>query len=296
MQDSFSKFHPLVNFSYFVAVMAFSMFIMHPVFLAISLLTSFAYSLYLSFLIGKSKTVLLTPLLILPIMLFNTAFNHGGATILSYLPGGNPLTLESIIYGGAAGCLMVSVLLWFICFTLVITTDKFIYLFGRIIPSLSLVISMALRFIPRFINQFKAVSASERAFGRDISKGGLISRIKNAVRILSITVSWSMENAIETADSMKSRGYGLPERTAFSPYCFEFRDKVTLTVIFILTVYVAVGLFTDSLYYNYLPIIKWSFGGAYSISVYIAYSILCLIPMAVNVKEELKWKSLRSKI
>ncbi|MBE7055615.1 MAG: energy-coupling factor transporter transmembrane protein EcfT, partial [Ruminococcaceae bacterium] len=31
--------------------------------------------------------------------LINPAFNHEGVTILYYLPGGNPLTLESVYYG-----------------------------------------------------------------------------------------------------------------------------------------------------------------------------------------------------
>ena len=35
--------------------------------------------------------------------LINPAFNHEGATLLTYLPSGNPLTLESILYGLAAG-------------------------------------------------------------------------------------------------------------------------------------------------------------------------------------------------
>ena len=32
----------------------------------------------------------------------NPAFDHEGATLLAYLPSGNPLTLESIAYGVAA--------------------------------------------------------------------------------------------------------------------------------------------------------------------------------------------------
>lgn len=33
----------------------------------------------------------------------NPAFSHEGRTILRYLPSGNPLTLESILYGIAQG-------------------------------------------------------------------------------------------------------------------------------------------------------------------------------------------------
>ncbi len=43
----------------------------------------------------------------------NLAFNHEGATILAYLPSGNPLTLESIAYGFAAAAMLAAVVLWF---------------------------------------------------------------------------------------------------------------------------------------------------------------------------------------
>ena len=77
-----------------------------------------------------------------PLLLFsavlNPLFNHEGATILTYLPDGNPLTLESMLYGVSAAAMMVTVILWFSCYNSVMTSDKFLYLFGRVIPALSL--------------------------------------------------------------------------------------------------------------------------------------------------------------
>lgn len=99
MKDAFSTFHPIVNFTWFAAVLIFSMFFMHPVFLLISLACSFCYSVLLS---GK-KAVRFNLLYMLPLLLFmavlNPAFNHAGETILFYLRSGNPITLESILYG-----------------------------------------------------------------------------------------------------------------------------------------------------------------------------------------------------
>ena len=45
--DTFSGYHPLINFTYFVIVIGLSMFYMHPVFLALSLIGSVSYSIYL---------------------------------------------------------------------------------------------------------------------------------------------------------------------------------------------------------------------------------------------------------
>lgn len=158
----------------------------------------------------------------------NPAFNHEGVTILAYTPNGNPITLKSLIYGVASAAMLVSVVQWFSCYNEVMTSDKFVYLFGRIIPALSLVLSMTLRFVPKFNAQLKTVRTAQQCVGRDVSNGSIVQRMKHGITILSILVTWSLENAIETADSMRSRGYGLPGRSAFSIYRMDSRDRSAL--------------------------------------------------------------------
>lgn len=70
-------------------------------------------------------------------------FNHYGVTMLYYVKSsGNWITLEALVYGVVLGAVMFVVIQWFSCYNKVMTTDKFIYLFGRIIPALSLILSM----------------------------------------------------------------------------------------------------------------------------------------------------------
>ena len=147
-RDAFSACHPLVNFLYFGMVLVFSMFFMHPVCLAASLAAALAYALYLRGGRALRRDLLLILPLVLLTALLNPAFNHQGMTILAYFPNGNPLTGESLWYGLAAGTMVAAVILWFVCYNAVMTSDKFVYLFGRVIPSLSLVLSMTLRFVP----------------------------------------------------------------------------------------------------------------------------------------------------
>lgn len=296
MKDTFSRFHPIVNFAYFLAVLLFSMFIMQPVCLLISIICATAYAVYLN---GK-KAVVFSLKFMLPMFLLaaviNPAFNHRGVTILTYLPSGNPLTLESIIYGIAAGVMLISVIQWFSCFNVVMTTDKFVYLFGRVIPALSLVLSMTLRFVPKFKAQFNVVRNAQRCIGRDISTGSNTQRLKNAMKILSIMITWSLENALETADSMKSRGYGLRGRTAFSIYRFELRDGVLLAVTAVLSAYVLVGKSLGYINWAYYPMMTGSGISIYSVSILAAYGLLCLLPLIINIKEDCKWKRLKSEI
>ena len=296
MRDTFSGYHPTINLLFFVLVLAFSMFIMHPACLLISFVCGFAYSVYLN---GKKALkfglIFLLPMLIVTSLL-NPAFNHAGGTILLYLASGNPLTLESIAYGIASAVLLCAVASWFACFNAVMTSDKFVFLFGRIIPALSLILSMALRFVPRFKAQIKVISNAQKCVGRDASNGGIFKRIRHGIRILSIMVTWALENAIETADSMKGRGYGLPGRTAFSIYRFDARDRTALIYLLVCGGYVVAGAAVGGLYYRYFPTIKGAPLTVYNASLFVIYAALCIMPLVLNVKEDLKWKAIESKI
>ena len=295
MRDCFSTYHPVVNFVFFAEVLGFSMFLLHPVCLVISLLCGAGYALCLN---GR-KAVGLCLKGVLPMMVFtailNPIFSHEGITILTYLPSGNPLTLESVLYGLAAAAMLGAVVLWFSCFSAVITSDKFVYLFGRIIPALSLVLSMALRFVPRFGQQLRVVTRAQKCIGRDPSRGSLLHRIKCAGAILSVMVTWSLENGIDTADSMKSRGYGLPGRTAFSIFRFDKRDKQALVLLLALGAAVLAGAALECLTWRYFPSVKWS-TAPLSLAVLAAYGALCAFPIILNRKEARKWKALRSNI
>lgn len=293
MGNAFAGYHPAVNFIYFVLVLLCTMFFMHPVCLAISLVCSIAYSVKLN---GK-KAVKFNLKYMLPLLLvsalLNPAFNHEGVTILTYLPSGNPLTLESVAYGIAAACMLVSVISWFSCYNAVMTSDKFIYLFGRVIPSLSLIFSMVLRFVPKFKEQMKVVSNAQKCVGRDVSNGSVVQRVKHGLTILSILTTWALENAIETADSMKSRGYGRPGRTAFSIFTFDARDKKALLAIGAAGVYTVIGAVMGGMHYRFFPSMKGLPPTPYSVSVFAAYFVLCTIPLIMEFWEDRVWKAIR---
>ena len=295
MTDSFSSYHPIINMFFFMLVLVFSMFFMHPACLVISFISAFTYSIYLN---GK-KALRFSLIFILPILiitaLVNPLFNHKGGTILTYLRSGNPLTLESIVYGLAAALMLVAVISWFSCFNTVMTADKFAYLLGRVIPSLSLILYMSFRFIPSFKAQIKVISDAQKCIGRDMSNGSIISKARHGIRIISIMVTWVLENAIETADSMKGRGYGLPGRTAFSIFRFDRRDAFALLYILSCAAVVLTGAAMGAYHFRYYPTIKGDWTGAPAIVVFTAYFALGAFPLIINIKEDIVWKRIESK-
>lgn len=291
---AFGSFHPLVNFLYFVLVLACTVVILHPVCLVISLLCAVSCAVLLkgreAFRRGLSY---LLPMMLIAALL-NPAFNHRGVTILCYLPGGNPLTLESALYGAAASVMMAAVLCWFSCYNEVMTSDKFLCLFGRAAPGFSLLLSMVLRFVPRLRAQLRVISDAQRCIGRDIGSGSLPHRIRCGVHILSILVTWSLESAIETADSMKSRGYGLRGRTAFAIFRFDGRDGQLLSCIIGAGAYIGMGMITGGLKWHYFPALNFGALTLYSASIFAVYFALCALPLILQIMEGRKWTALRS--
>lgn len=294
MRDGFSKLHPAVGFVYYAAVIIFSSITMQPVCIAVSLVCALLNAVYLN---GK-KPALFALRVLLPmaaaVSLINPIVNHQGVTVIEYFPWGNPLTLESILFGLAAASMLCSVALWFSSVNTVITSDKVVYLFGRILPSLSLVLSMSLRFVPRFIEQLRTVRSARSTLNRERSEASLFGRIRESVTVISHVVSWALEGSIETADSMKSRGYGLKGRTAFSLYKFRREDAAVLAIILVLTAALTAGYilgFADFLFY---PSLTGELISVRAVSFYALYFLIMIIPLIKGVGEGFKWKRLRS--
>ena len=286
-RHAFFSCHPLVNLLYFALVLWFSAFFLHPLFLAVSLLSALLTAVQ----INGAEAVRRSARWIVPAALFaagvNAAFNHEGVTILTYFPSGNPLTLESLCWSAAAAGMLAAVLLWFSCWNTVMTSDKLMYLFGRLVPALSLLLSMTLRFVPRFQRKFCELMELRRA-ARQTKKASGYERLKDAVEVFSVMIGWSLENASETAASMKSRGYGLPGRTAFFPYCFDRRDRRLLWLLSGCGAYILAGWMAGGIRWRYYPAMRGAFT-PFSVSVALAELILCLTPAILQWRDERAW-------
>lgn len=292
-RDAFTGFHPAVNLVYFAAAIGMTMFLMHPVFLALSMAGGCAYLWYLQGGRGLVRQVGY----LLPVLLFmavlNPVFNHEGITVLFYLRSDDPVTLEAVCFGLASAVMMGASILWFNCCNVVFTTDKIIYLFGRVIPSLSLLVSMTLRFVPRFKEYLQATLQVQRAMQPPNHK---LETLKQALTAFSATVSWAMEQSIVTADSMKSRGYGSAGRTAYSIYRFERRDGIALLSLAALCAGTAVPWLLGWIEWSFYPAMTGQLLGPGQLLSYLSFSGICLMPLIIDLTEDCKWNSLRSRI
>ena len=286
--DSFSQFHPLVNFLFFVAAIAFTVVIRHPAYLIAGLACGLCYYLMLSGKKALRMVLALIPMFFI-IAFINPLFNINGATVLFRIFG-RPYTFEALCYGFVVAAMFMSMMVWFGCYNAVLTSDKFTSLFGNLIPSLSLLLVMILRLIPSFARKAAQISGCRRSIGKGISdEAKLKEKVADGITIISALTDWALEGSIITGDSMRARGYGAAKRSSFRIYRMTVRDWVLLVMILVLAL--AVILFANTsveiIPVLKIPFVDWSFG---------LYCLFFLIPIILQIKEDVLWRIFISKI
>lgn len=293
LTDFFGEYHPIIVFLYFLIMLGITMFVNHPVILLCSFLGAMSYSAVLK---GKDKAAkqLLTVCLpgLIAVTLVNAAFNHYGVTILFYLHSGNAVTLESIMYGLVLGGVLFISIQWFQCLNEVMTSDRLVYLFGKLTPALSLILSMVFRFVPRFNRQLHTIQNGQKCFGRNMEGESVFQKIRQGIKEFSILVTWSLENALDTADSMKARGYGLPGRSSFSIFRFRKKDWILAGLMLFLGGWILWGGSHGCFWATYNP--KMEIGGLKAgmagIFSWLAAGVFSLLPVLVDSVENARWE------
>lgn len=293
-ESQFGTYHPAVLFVYYGLVITIAMFTTHPVVLACVLAGGICLFAQLHPMRVTAGNLVYYFFMFLLIALCNPLFVHNGETILFFM-NDNPVTFEAICYGAAIAAMITGVMFWCKNYTVILTTDKFLYLFGRILPKLSLVLSMAIRFLSLFKQQAKKIGRAQKAMGLYAGESRT-DQLLGGVRTFDSLLSWGLENSLETADAMCARGYGLPGRTSFSAFTFHRRDGVMLGVIALLAALIVISWLRGDFYFAYYPVILQANGGAGAVGGYLAVFAFMMIPSFVEVKEKMRWNFLKSKI
>lgn len=286
--DAFSRCHPVVNFLYFVLAIGFGVVIQHPAYMLAAVLGSAVYYLLLKGSKGIPMILAMIPVFLL-ITLVNPLFNVLGETVLFSLMG-RPYTLEALYYGAVVGGMFLVMMLWFGCYNVVLTSDKFTSLFGKLIPALSLLLVMVLRMIPNLMRKTVQISGARKSIGKGAGdSSSRKEKIRDGMTVISALTDWALEGSIVTADSMRSRGYGAAKRTNFQIYTMTGQDWVLLGLIAALALATVLVGDKTAVFIPGLQIapLNWGFG---------AYCAYLLLPTALHWKEALTWHILRSGI
>lgn len=287
MRHIFEIYHPFVIFFYLAVAMVSTMLTMQPAFVILSFVCASAYAIYLTGWQAYVHALKRVGLLGLVVALANPLFNHKGLTVLCMWMG-NPITLEALLYGGCAAGMLMSIWLWCMCWNQLMTTDRFLHVFGRIFPTLALLLSIVMRMIPQARYKAEAIAQAQQAMGLGIAQAQGKERVRRGVRIATVLMALSLENSMDTADAMKCRGYGARrKRTSFSPFRFRRQDGVLLGVMVVLAASaiagICLGMRTASFYPFWTP-------AAISPMFYVADALFLCTPLILQAKEEWAWK------
>ena len=291
----FENFHPAINLIYFVSVIWGTVCFRQPVFLVVSYVCACAYSVKRN---GRRAVVFglcLLPLIVI-FALYYSGYTHFGITVMRQNFIGNNMTLESLLYGLTLGITAAAVVMWMSCVFSVFTADKVVYLFGRISPKLSLFLSIALRTVPRVKAQAKKIGAARSAIGCGMRQGNILRRAVNGLKLFSMLITWLLESMATVSDSMRSRGYSLKGRTAFSIYRFDNRDRSFVIGIFACLTVVLMAVMLGQTDMTFDPRIIMNPITRVSYVFYCGYAVLCLLPMALEIIGQRRFEQLRKNI
>ena len=289
--DAFSRFHPAVNFAFFVGAIGFGVVVQHPAYIAAGVICGLVY--YLTLMGAKGLKLLggMVPMFLL-ITLINPLFNTYGKTVLfTYFD--RPYTFEAVCYGMTLGGMFLLMMVWFSCYNVVLTSDKFICLFGSLIPSLSLLLVMVLRLIPSFMRKTKQIIGARNSIGKGGNENASVKeKAMSGMTVLSALTDWALEGSIVTADSMRARGYGSAKRTSFQIYRMTARDWTVIALEAVLALAVILTISaggTEASYTYQVSVAPVTWG-------YAAYWAFLLIPTVIETKEAIQWRIIRSNI
>lgn len=287
------SYNPISVAVYYLAVACIAMLCMQPILLCISLCGALILCI-LRHDVRSIRTHLGFFCLFAITLLVNPLLSHNGATVLLVI-GDAPFTLEAILWGATSGAAILAVLYWFASFCAIMQSDKLLYLFGKLSPRLSLILSMALRYVSLFAAQAKKIKQAQTALGL-YKEDNVLDRIKGGLRIFSVLLSWALENGIVTAGSMAARGYGTGKRTHFSIFAFSWRDGMLLAATLLLTAGTLVPFALGAVDFIFYPTLQLQHAGALSYLCYLSYGALVALPILIETEDTVKWNCLRSKI
>lgn len=291
----FERCHPAVNLIFFTAVIAGMILFQHPIFLALGFFCACAYSIQRN----RGKAAIFD-LCLLPcaaaFAIYYSSYHHFGVTVLQQNFVGNNMTLESVVYGSVVGISVAGVCIWMSCVYSVFSTDKMVYLFGAVSPRLSLFLAILLRMVPRIKKEARKIHTAQKGIGRGICQGTPWQRIKNAVRIFSMLITWTIDSLMTASDSMRGRGSSLRGRTAFSIYRFDNRDRSFVIALFTCLTMTLMAMILGMTDMTYDPRLIWKPIQPLTILFYAGYTVLCLMPLGLELWTEYQFRKARENI
>lgn len=269
-------------------MLVFCMAAMQPVYLVLTLVAAFSYSVYLRGWRAAARSALWQVPLMLIVSVANPLFSAAGSTELFKI-GPRAVYAESFFFGACMGVMLVAMMLWLSNASRVMPFDKVVSLLGNAAPSVGLMISMAMRLVPEFVRRGGEIDAVQRACTAGSTEGrtGAKAQFAQRTRLSTVLMGWAMEDSIITSDAMRARGWGsTAKRSTYERYRFRSRDAVALAVLALFIVINAMLAIIACGQFHFYPttstlVFWWG---------YIPFALFALLPLIAEAIESVRWK------
>ncbi|MFA0833323.1 MAG: energy-coupling factor transporter transmembrane component T [Methanobacterium formicicum] len=283
--------HPAVYVLYYFILIIFAFLYNDPYYL-ISFLILISVLIALQGISQEFKSIIkfFIPMSIL-IIILNPLTSHVGTTQI-YIVGNFSITLEALVYGILMSVSLLIILLVFSSYNRAVSYQEMLYLFSKRFPHISMVIIMALRFVPLLsyrlteVNKVSSFNEKKTTDGKGESR---IEKIKKTANMLAVVVSWSLEESMLTAKSMKARGYGIKRRTNYLSYKIQRIDYIFFLFIGITVMISIFGLLEGYGRIEVYPTISFNISENVLSIYYLAFLFLLSPIIYLELKERLLW-------
>lgn len=107
----------------------------------------------------------------------------------------------------------------------------------RVPQQFSLAFTLSIRFIPSMLQMINDIRDAQMSRGLELTKGGLISRIKNLIPILTPTIILAIKKSISVAEALETRGIDFKaKKTCIIDYKLKWIDIAYIVSVIIVTI------------------------------------------------------------
>lgn len=290
MNDGFGRFHPLLLFMYFAGAVSFLFLFPHPWFILTSIAIVFGLHGVQRSLSGKAKLVLLYGWMSLVVLMINPFLSSRGQHPIVELWWGQVLTWEATWYGVIAACTLFAMLMWLLSAQYVLRIHHLLYLCRRISPRGALLCAMALRSFHLLALRFQQLSIIHQHPQERSRMAQLGWQWRQALSYVQTTLSWTLEEGMHVADSMKARGYGSSVRTQYRPYVWSRPDRLLTVMMVVLVVCISIGWYHGFGQFELEPSVSVRSFTSADWSMYSCLTMYWLLPVLVSGWEKWRWR------
>jgi energy-coupling factor transport system permease protein len=286
---NFNRMHPLVLFTYYLGSVSLMIFMQHPIFLGAALLMIIVINFSEDKLKGLSRWLIFMLTTGMLIVILNPIFNERGRTALFEIFQ-HRITLEATVYGVMNALLIIGVMALFVSYNEIMSPNKLLYLFSKFLPQFAVLLMLTLRFIPLMKRRLAEISAVQSSKGLSMAHGRWTDKAKTGILYVQVLLTYSLEEAIQTADSMKARGYGHGKRSSYEFFIFKNRDLFGLLYLLVIFLLVLTGRMQGYGYLTIYPVMESVIVTPIELFILLFYLLFISFPLLVEVGGYVRWR------